>query len=124
MEEKDSVLKHWLKEAIDEKLPSADFTDQVMNLISETPALEIKPIINRRVWSALLVSTAGLFSLIILASIDLDSTFQLPFNFPDISGFFLSNWLAFSGLFMSLLLMIVDEIWRRNRKQKRGNCVI
>ncbi len=118
MKEKDDDLKNWMHDAFADAPLSENFTDQMMDIIAQSPELEILPLISRRIWRVLLFGIAGLFALVILASIDLKTSIQLPLNTPDLNALILDNWMAFGGLLMTTLLIIADEIWRRKRSKK------
>ncbi len=118
MKEKDEDLKRWIKEVFDEAPASLAFTNKVMHLILETPELDVRPLISRRIWRALLLVMAGLFALFILVSIDVKTSIQLLLNTPNLNALILDNWMAFGGLLMTTILIIADELWRRMRSKK------
>lgn len=118
MEEKDDNLKNWMITAFEDAIVSANFTDNVMELVDKTPKLETKPLINKRIWRYLIFILVGLLAMIIGASFEFGATIQLPTPSITWSTFIIDNWLVFSCLLMTSVLILADEFWRRKRNNK------
>jgi len=118
MEEKDDNLKNWMITAFEDASVSANFTDNVMELVDKTPKLETKPLINKRIWRYLIFILVGLLAMIIGASFEFGGTIQLPTPSITWSTFIIDNWLVFSCLLMTSVLILADEFWRRKRNNK------
>lgn len=127
IEELDAFAKKYIKE-IEQKQPSFDFTNSIMEAIAKESTSEVfvsKPLISKKVWLLILGAIVGLLFLPTNSDKGLFNLPEINFSFVDkiqipnfLDGFSVSNSVLYALFFFGFMI-IAQVIFLKNHFNKR-----